>query len=257
MRAFAHLGDTGIGQSVVKEGPTSEGPLAEAGAWSTDRIGDATAIPIAWRRRTLRRDELTPVGRLLFAGNGMRMRGWRLAPSLAVVAANGLATLFLLGASALALAATWISRSAPGALAGAVPTAAFFVAALALYARALVGTAANAWLTGTWPAPRPLAWRSGAWIDAVREPGDRPGRLPRIARQVVEWSAECPACGGPVHLVERDGDRSGSPGSVCATHPLAHRCTFDRTTLSGECTVVRNARTGRPELDEDWMDHDV
>jgi hypothetical protein len=234
-----------------------KGRIVRPGARHAVESDAAPTVRFEWRRRTLRRDEFTPVGRLLFRNGGMRMRGWRLTASLVPVAASALVALFLLGASGLALAAVWFSAPTPGALAEAALTAAFFAGALALYARLVVRTAPGAWRTGTWPARRLLAWRSGAWIDAVREPGDRTGARPRVVRQVVEWSAECPACGGPVHLVERDRNRTGSPGSICATHPLAHRCTFDRTTLSGECTVIRNARTGQPELDEDWMDHDV
>jgi len=162
-----------------------QGRVVRPGARSIVAPDAVRSVRIEWRRRTLGRDELTPIGRLLFAGGGMRMRGWRLTPSLAAVAANGVVAVFLLGASLLAMAAVGLSRQAPDALAGAGLTA-FFVAALALYVRIAVRAASDAWRTGTWPAPRLLAWRAGAWIDAVREPDAQSDLPSRIVRQVVD-----------------------------------------------------------------------
>ena len=200
----------------------------------------------AWRREGAAPASLTPIGRVIFPGGTMRLSGWRLALVLVEPAVNGLVVLFLLGSLALAIAGIGISTHTAGALFAATATAGFFLLAVIAYSGMMFMPSLSIWREGTWPASRWLVWRSDLWVDAVRRPEGG-------VRQLVAWRADCPACGAPLHLVSLDRRGATPPSAICTARPMRHRCTFDRTSLTGEWWIDRT-RGGRMIGTGDWMD---
>ena len=202
--------------------------------------------PLQWRRASAGPGDLTPIGRMLYPGGVMHMKGWRLAstwigPILCICTGLVLLMTFSIATLGMVLAT-------PSSIVATVLTVAFFGFGLFMYVRGMLIPAIWANRVRCRPAHMFVAMPSRQiWIDAIV--GDD-GRTTR--REAVRWEATCTVCGSEMGLVETDSRGMSPPVGTCSLHPFHHVYTFDRDTLQG----VWDAEYDEPDVVRRRSDED-